>query len=234
MCQRECRIQREGTPKGRARMPKRDRHQKKPFASMLAAVLSWHAVGGGGASASGREKFVDEKLAELIDEDRMRALQVKNNKIVGPPPHGSEEDLRANDVVSDEVAHRLAEARKVDVPIMANYFRRAAAVPPHVDLLETTLAGVNYNIPRVTLLEPATHEELAAMSKLYPTKAMFVHKDSEGVKRGLKERTQPSPTQPNPTPPNPITQPNPIQSNPTKGETKIDIENRWFTPEWRY
>jgi hypothetical protein len=27
------------------------------------------------------------------------------------------------------------------------------------------------------------------MAKLYPTKAMFEHKDLEGVKRGLKERT---------------------------------------------
>jgi hypothetical protein len=117
---------------------------------MLAAVLSWHAVGGGGAAASGREKFVDEKLAELINEDRMRALQVKNNKTVGPPPEGSDQDLRANDVVSDEVAHKLLEARKLDVPVMFNYFRRAAAVPPHVDVLNTTLAGVEYNIPRVS------------------------------------------------------------------------------------
>ena len=142
-------------------MPKRDRHQKKPFASMLAAVQIWHAVGGGGASASGRVKFVDEELAKLIDEDRMRARLTKRNKCLGPPPAGSDQDLRANDVVSDEVAHKLLEARKLDVPVMFNYFRRAAAVPPHVEVLNTTLAGVEYNIPRVTLLEPATPDELA-------------------------------------------------------------------------
>ena len=171
-------------------MVKRERFSaKQPFRSMLAAVLVWHSAAGGGAHASEREKFVDVKLAELVDADRRRAIENKSNKSVGPPPAGSDKDLRAIDVVSEEVAQELKKARALNVPIMATYLRRAARVPPAVDNINICLAGVEYDLPRVTLQESATQEELGAMAKLYPTRDMFQHKDGQGIRVGLKERT---------------------------------------------
>jgi hypothetical protein len=161
--------------------------KSKPFASMEAAVRFWFAHAGAGTPT--RERTVDFNLAELIDAERQRALFVKKNKCVGHPAEGADGDLRANDVVPDSVAETLLEARRLDVPVMADYFRRAASKPPVVDMLEVNIAGRCYSLPRLTLVEAATPEELAAMSKLYPTRAMFNHLDEDGRRTTLKDRT---------------------------------------------
>ena len=65
---------------------------------------------------------------------------------MGPPPPGSDKDLRAIDVVSEDVAQELQKARAVDVPTMATYQRRAAREPPAVDNINICLAGVEFGV----------------------------------------------------------------------------------------
>ena len=133
------------------------------------AVLAWQA--GAGAQTPAREQYIDTELAKLLDEERRRQRQLSRSSCVAG---AAGQELRAVDVlVSADVAAELEAARHRDVPVMEAYFTRAMAAPPVLEQLQVKLAGRQYKLPRVTLTAAATDAELAAMSKLYPTRRLF-------------------------------------------------------------
>ena len=156
-----------------------------PLGVIALAVLAWHKKQP--VAAPARVQALDLKMSKLYDDERARTKKISNKKGVAgppPPPGGS---MRSIDVVPKEVAERLSAQRAHDLPIMNEYLARAAAVPPEVSRVDLQLAGLHYNLPRVTLLERATPSELAAMSKLYPTRRSFCPKGKD--KKVLARRT---------------------------------------------
>ena len=136
------------------------------------AVHSWHRQS---STTSELERWIDGRLAFQLDKDRDRAIRArkKPKDLASQLLQRACPWLRPTSVLSEEAARQLTHSRKEDVVSMAAYFERAAAVPPVVDHGQFEVCGRVYDLPRITLQEPATCAELAAMDKLYATRKMF-------------------------------------------------------------
>ena len=132
---------------------------------MGAALSNWlheHRARGGW------DHHLELKLASAL------ALELQAQKVAGRRSRtrnlGSAGALRPVDVVTDEVAARLDEARRSERPMFRAYFERAFKAEIEVDQLECTIKGIQYSIARITLTEPASAEERVAMEKAYPSR----------------------------------------------------------------
>ena len=118
---------------------------------------------------------VDGRLASLFDAERDRAHRARKRPkdIATALLERACPWLRQTPVVSEQEAASLSHARDADVDTMRSYFKRAVREDPVVDRAVLHVGGRSYDLPRVTLREPASCDELAAMDKLYPTRHMF-------------------------------------------------------------
>tara|TARA_B110000046_G_scaffold19665_1_gene18613 strand:- start:1224 stop:1937 length:714 start_codon:yes stop_codon:yes gene_type:complete len=133
-----------------------------------------------------QNRAVELRLSHLLAELRERRERGRKTRTVAVSEGAMEEPLRTTDVVSEQLAKDLqdasTEAQKVYVP----YLRRAAKSEPVVELMDVKIAGRRYKMPRVTLPEAATLDELASMNAQYISYAML----GKGSRKKLRQRQE--------------------------------------------
>ena len=132
------------------------------------------------------DEAVELRLAALLVELRDRDKRTRKTRTVASVEGAATEPLRATDVVPDQLVEELTLERKEAQEIYVPYLRRAAASKPLVERIDVKIGNQQYNMPRVTLPEAATLEELAAMNAQYISYGML----GKGSRRKLHKRQE--------------------------------------------
>ena len=119
------------------------------------------------------DAVVELRLAELLGELRERKKRSRKTRTVACVEGAVTDPLRTTDVVPDELVAELHGERKEAEAIYVPYLRKAAQSVPVVERINATVGSQSYDMPRVTLPEAASLEELEAMNAQYISYAML-------------------------------------------------------------
>jgi len=124
------------------------------------------------AAALAREQERERRAIDEAEKRRQKACKrpapsTPTAEQPSPPPQ--QQHATPKELLDDKKVHLLQQAGRREDEIIKKYMVRAFQASPVVDLMDVTIGGKRYELPRVSLCEPLSSEEYAAISKQYVT-----------------------------------------------------------------